>query len=521
MSNEKNKHDKDNKELSFKDKLNRSLNRGIEHMKNNQTKHKERQRELNERYKKGKIDRLYKMQIRAKYEYKWLSRFVQLSAIGVVGLFSFGAYKNIDEIQAKYHESSVWEKADTTKISSIPPELLYLDEIMREKSLEYIRLQDDIYDVDKGNFKRGVTEDEINTLNDRYNELDEVVQDNMKRVHDEINTNYKIRQDYYSIVSKRNNDTISSSASLEDIQGFIIEHVDTLMEQLIEEGNHEFANNMRNNMIKLSSDVSVIEEIYRSLDNVFQYKQGKKGLEVNVSPTAEPTSLPNLVEHKRSLNYNWSSVTNVLPNIYKKSNDVLSSNQKSREQYESYQRDISDKESFESFNQSYKEAVKRLNDNIIELPDFSKMNYDDLKKWAKDNDITLDLKNETTTDKSLDGQIVLDSDLSDYKRILKGVTIKGVIYKYEPPVEERSSDDDNEDKDDNERDDNSESDDENDDNERDDNSESDDENDNNERDDNSASDDENDESDESDESDNDSEDDENDENDENDERSDD
>ena len=472
MNNEKNEHDKDNKESSFKDKLNRSLNRGIEHMKNSQTKHKERQRELNEKYKKDKINRLYKMQIRAKYEYKWLSRFVQLSAIGVVGLFSFGAYKNIDEIQAKYHESSVWEKADTTKISSIPPELLYLDETMREKSLEYIRLQDDIYDVDKGNFKRGVTEDEINTLNERYNELDEIVQDNMKRVHDEINANYEIRQDYYSIVSKRNKDTISSSSSLEDIQGFIIEHVDTLMEQLIEEGNHEFANRMRNDMIKLSSDVSVIEEIYRSLDDVFQYKQSKKGLEVNVSPTAEPTSLPNLSEHKRLLNYNWSSVTNVLPNIYKKSNNVLSSNQKSREQYESYQRDISDKESFESFNQSYKEAVKRLNDNIIELPDFSKMNYDDLKKWAKDNDITLDLKNETTTDKSLDNQIVLDSDLSDYKRILKGVTIKGVIYKYEPPVEERSSnDDDNKDDDDkgnNERDGNSESD-----NERDDNSESD------------------------------------------------
>ena len=459
MDNEKNKHDKDNKQLSFKDKLNRSLNRGIERMKNSQTKHKERQRELNEKYKKGKIDRLYKMQIRAKYEYKWLSRFVQLSTIGVIGLFSFGAYKNIDEIQAKYHESSVWEKADTTKISSIPPELLYLDETMREKSLEYIRLQDDIYNVDKGDFKRGVTEDEINTLNDRYNELDEVVQDNMKRVHDEINANYKIRQDYYSIVSKRNKDTISSSASLEDIQGFIVEHVDTLMGQLIEEGNHEFANRMRNNMIKLSSDVSVIEEIYRSLDNVFQYKQGKKGLEVNVSPTAEPTSLPNLVEHKRSLNYNWSSVTNVLPNIYKKSNDVLSSNQKSREQYESYQKDISDKESFESFNQSYKEAVKRLNNNIIELPDFSKMNYDDLKKWAKDNDITLDLKNETTTDESLDNKILLDSDLSDYKRILKGVTIEGVIYKYEPPIEERSSND-NEDKDDNERDDNSESEDE-------------------------------------------------------------
>lgn len=461
MDNEKNEHDRDNKQLSFKDKLNRSLNRGIEHMKNSQTKHKERQRELNEKYKKCKIDRLYKMQIRAKYEYKWLSRFVQLSAIGVIGLFSFGAYKNIDEIQAKYHESSVWEKADTTKISSIPPELLYLDETMREKSLEYIRLQDDIYNVDKGDFKRGVTEDEINTLNDRYNELDEVVQDSMKRVHDEINANYEIRQDYYSIVSKRNKDTISSSASLEDVQGFIIEHVDTLMGQLIEEGNHEFANRMRNNMIKLSSDVSVIEEIYRSLDNVFQYKQGKKGLEVNVSPTAEPTSLPNLVEHKRSLNYNWSSVTNVLPNIYKKSNDVLSDNQKSREQYESYQKDISDKESFESFNQSYKEAVKRLNDNIIKLPDFSKMNYDDLKKWAKDNDITLDLKNETTTDESLDGQIVLDSDLSDYKRILKGVTIKGVIYEYESPVEERSSDDDeDEDKDDNEREnDNSESDD--------------------------------------------------------------
>lgn len=456
MNNEKNEHDRDNKQSSFKDKLNRSLNRGIERMKNSQKKHKERQRELNEKYKKDKIDRLYKMQIRAKYEYKWLSRFVQLSVIGVVGLFSFGAYKNIDEIQAKYHESSVWEKADTTKISSIPPELLYLDETMREKSLEYIRLQDDIYDVDKGDFKRGVTEDEINTLNDRYNELDEVVQGNMKRVHDEINANYEIRQDYYSIVSKRNKDTISSSASLEDIQGFIIEHVDTLMEQLIEEGNHEFANNMRNNMIELSSDVSVIEEIYRSLDNVFQYKQGKKGLEVNVSPTAEPTSLPNLSEHKRLLNYNWSSVTNVLPNIYKKSNDVLSSNQKSREQYESYQRDISDKESFEAFNQSYKEAVKRLNDNIIELPDFSKMDYDDLKKWAKDNDITLDLKNETTTDKSLDNQIVLDSDLADYKRILKGVTIKGVIYKYEPPVEERSSDD--EDESDNERDDNSESD---------------------------------------------------------------
>lgn len=462
MNNEKNKHDKDNKGLSFKDKLNRSLNRGIERMKNSQTKHKERQQELNEKYKKGKIDRLYKMQIRAKYEYKWLSRFVQLSAIGVIGLFSFGAYKNIDEIQAKYHESSVWEKADTTKISSIPPELLYLDETMREKSLEYIRLQDDIYDVDKGDFKRGVTEDKINMLNDRYDELDEIVQGNMKRVHDEINANYEIRQDYYSIVSKRNKDTISSSASLEDIQGFIVEHVDTLMEQLIEGGNHEFANNMRNNMIRLSSDVSVIEEIYRSLDNVFQYKQGKKGLEVNVSPTAEPTSLPNLVEHKRSLNYNWSSVTNVLPNIYKKSNDVLSSNQKSREQYESYQKDISDKESFESFNRSYKEAVKRLNDNIIELPDFSKMDYDDLKKWAKDNDITLDLKNETTTDESLDNQIVLDSDLSDYKRILKGVTIKGVIYEYEPPAEERSSDDgdDDEDKDDNERDDNSESEDE-------------------------------------------------------------
>lgn len=458
MDNEKNKHDKDNKELSFKDKLNRSLNRGIEHMKNSQTKHKERQQELNEKYKKGKIDRLYKMQIRAKYEYKWLSRFVQLSAIGVVGLFSFGAYKNIDEIQAKYHESSVWEKADTTKISSIPPELLYLDETMREKSLEYIRLQDDIYNVDKGDFKRGVTEDEINTLNDRYNELDEMVQDSMKHVHDEINANYEIRQDYYSIVSKRNKDTISSSVSLEDIQGFIVKHVDTLMGQLIEEGNHEFANNMRNNMIKLSSDVSVIEEIYRSLDDVFQYKQGKKGLEVNVSPTAEPTSLPNLSEHKRSLNYNWSSVTNVLPNIYKKSNDVLSSNQKSREQYESYQKDISDKESFESFNQSYKEAVKRLNDNIIELPDFSKMDYDDLKKWARDNDITLDLKNETTTDKSLDNQIVLDGNLSDYKRILKGVTIKGVIYKYEPPVEERSSDDD-ENKNDNERDNNPASDD--------------------------------------------------------------
>ena len=476
MDNEKNKHDRDNKQLSFKDRLNRSLNRGIEHMKNSQKKHKERQRELNEKYKKGKIDRLYKMQIRAKYEYKWLSRFVQLSAIGVVGLFSFGAYKNIDEIQAKYHESSVWEKADTTKISSIPPELLYLDETMREKSLEYIRLQDDIYDVDKGDFKRGVTEDEINTLNDRYNELDEMVQGNMKRVHDEINANYEIRQDYYSIVSKRNKDTISSSASLEDIQGFIIEHVDTLMEQLIEEGNHEFANRMRNNMIKLSSDVSVIEEIYRNLDDVFQYKQGKKGLEVNVSPTAEPTSLPNLVEHKRSLNYNWSSVTNVLPNIYKKSNDVLSGNQKSREQYESYQKDISDKESFESFNQSYKEAVKRLNNNIIELPDFSKMDYDDLKKWAKDNDITLNLKNETTTDESLDNQIVLDSDLSDYKRILKGVTIKGMIYKYEPPVEERSNDDDDnkddDDKDNNERDDNSESD-----NERDDNSESDNEDD--------------------------------------------
>lgn len=460
MNNEKNEHDRDNKELSFKDKLNRSLNRGIERMKNSQTKHKERQRELNEKYKKGKIDRLYKMQIRAKYEYKWLSRFIQLSAIGVIGLFGFGAYKNIDEIQAKYHESSVWEKADTTKISSIPPELLYLDKTMREKSLEYIRLQDDIYDVDKGDFKRGVTEDEINTLNDSYNELDEVVQDNMKRVHDEINVNYKIRQDYYSIVSKRNKDTISSSASLEDIQGFIVEHVDTLMGQLIEEGNHEFANNMRNNMIKLSSDVSVIEEIYRSLDNVFQYKQGKKGLEVNVSPTAEPTSLPNLSEHKRSLNYNWSSVTNVLPNIYKKSNDVLSSNQKSREQYESYQKDISDKESFESFNQSYKEAVKRLNNNIIELPDFSKMSYDDLKKWAKDNDITLDLKNETTTDESLDNQIVLDSDLSDYKRILKGATIKGVIYKYEPPVEERPSDDneDNEDKDNEDKDEDSEND---------------------------------------------------------------
>ena len=96
--------------------------------------------------------------------------------------------------------------------------------------------------------------------------------------------------------------------------------------------------------------------------------------------------------------------------------------------FKAYQEDEKNKKAFEEFASQYKNMDKAIKENTVEYKSFVGKDVEELKSWARDNDLNVDVQSMEST--QVNNTVISQRpDTTQYTRIAKKSTITVIISK--------------------------------------------------------------------------------------------
>lgn len=369
-------------------------------------------------YKKEK--RLAKLRYRAKKD-KALHRilirvFFFISCLLLI-VISVVALSHLNKI---YKDSEEWKKSSPTKISSIPTDILYMNSKDRTQYLKYYDLYDKVWDENKNDFKKDATDQNMKNLDKAYHDIDKPM-DKVKNSYNNVRRMWQIKSDYNRLVSHKK---INKDVSPNKVKSFITKNADYIVADLVKPGNHKFAKYMRTNMINLSSDLNKVDALLSSFNPNFKVEDNK----IKVSDSALPGDKIKPENYIKNMYYDWSHIKNQVNMIMNEASPILDKHDKDLARYKNYLDDKNDESNFKSFKQSYNDAKKKLNAEIIKMPDLKGKTQFEAEEWANENNVTIHITYEESEDEE---DMILDQtpDRSQYKKMLSSATLEITVSK--------------------------------------------------------------------------------------------
>lgn len=365
---------------------------------------------------------------------RWFIRFIIIITLILIGLHLKDLYNN-------YNNSKKWTEEKSAPLATIPPELLYSNAKDKKQQLDFIKIQSEIWDEKKLNFKENVTQDKINNLITKYQAI-KTNKQYLKENYIRIIELWSVKKEMDTIII---GDTITDKKSLVDIQNFVNKKSPIINKYLLKDRDKAlFAKQVKKIMKNLAFDVSQINLILESVNNNTIINSRS----IVFLPEILPGAFNDVLAYKTNLIYNWEILDNKILPLIKKSEPILKVHQNELNQYNLYQKDIANKNNFNKYLIEYKASESFLNKNIIDLKSFIGKDINELRKWANKNYIVLKIKKEESS-KPKDEILSQMPDTDIYEKIFKGSVLEVTIAKKiikpvtteEPTTEEVTTED--------------------------------------------------------------------------------
>lgn len=415
-------------------------------------KKRNRQEKKANRYTKRKYRKEKKrvrLQNRANNDASFYRKVIRFTLIVVSICLCIVIFMILSHMYRLYNNTEEWKKSSPIKISSIPTDVLYMNDKKRQQYLKYFQLYDDIWDSNQNNFKKNINQDKIDQFNQSYQNINDPMK-KVKHSHQYLNSMWNVKKNYEQLIDKDNK--VKKDVTPNQIRSFIIKQSDTLMDDLLKSGDHKFSEKMRTNMIHLSSDLTKVDKMMSVMDS--QYKIDKKNKSIFILGNMLPKNKINSKNYIKNMYYDWSYITSQVDSIMDDADPIFNKNQKLLDEYHAYLSDNKDESDFKSFKDEYYKKKKDLNSQIIDMPDLKGKNLDEAKDWADEHDVKLNIEYEESDDES--NHTVLDQapNKKNYDKMLKIAELDLTVSekpKKEQKVkddneEDRNNDNDNEDK---------------------------------------------------------------------------
>lgn len=406
-------------------KLNKKRNR----------REKKANRYTKRKYRKEK--KRVRLQNRANNDASFYRKVIRFTLIVVSICLCIVIFMILSHMYRLYNDTEEWKKSSPIKISSIPTDVLYMNDKKRQQYLKYFQLYDDIWDSNQNDFKKNINQDKIDQFNQSYQNIN----DPMKKVnhsHKYINSMWDVKKNYEQLIDKDNK--VKKDVTPNQIRSFIVKQSDTLMDDLLKSGDHKFSEKMRTNMIHLSSDLTKVDKMISVMDS--QYKIDKKKKSIFILGNMLPKNKINSKDYIKNMFYDWSYITSQVDSIMDDANPIFNKNQKLLDEYHAYLSDNKDESDFKSFKDEYYKKKKDLNSQIIDMPDLKGKSLDEAKNWANEHNVKLNIEYEESDDES--NHTVLDQtpNKKNYDKMLTSAELDLTVS--EKPKEEQKVKDDKE-----------------------------------------------------------------------------
>lgn len=353
----------------------------------------------------------------AKQIFFWLS----LSSLSI-GVYFTG--KNIYDF---YLKNEQWRKADKTPLAQFEPYMLYLDDKEKNSLSQYISTYNKLFDTELNEFKVN-SQEEIDKLNSFYDNSSDTLKNHLSEKHNQLNKLWNIKVNYDKIIS---NDTVLVNITPNKIQEFIDNHWNNLI-IFLDNNKSNYYEHIYNKMLSVVYDTDNIAELMLIFSNTFD--KTSEGLAVK--PDIQSSAIIDWEYYKNSLENDWLIVTKRMSPLISKANQYLLKHDNGINKYNSLLKAQSDKISYETWISEY----NTIKTQIIDLPDFTGKNKEEIYKWADENGIVLSIT-EKESEEEKDKILEQSPNNSRYAKIIKGGAVKIVIAieKKEKPSSSSSS----------------------------------------------------------------------------------
>jgi len=386
------------------------------------------------KYRKEK--KRVRLQNRANNDASFYRKIIRFTLIVVSICLCIVIFMILSHMYRLYNNTEEWKKSSPIKISSIPTDVLYMNDKKRQQYLKYFQLYDDIWDSNQNNFKKNINQDKIDQFDQSYQNINDPMK-KVKHSHQYLNSMWDVKKNYEQLIDKDNK--VKKDVTPNQIRSFIIKQSDTLMNDLLKPGDHKFSEKMRTNMIHLSSDLTKVDKMMSVMDS--QYKIDKKNKSIFILGNMLPKNKINSKDYIKNMYYDWSYITSQVDSIMDDADPIFNKNQKLLNEYHAYLSDNKDESDFKSFKDEYYKKKKDLNSQIIDMPDLKGKSLDEAKDWANEHNVKLNIEYEESDDES--NHTVLDQtpNKKNYDKMLTSAELDLTVS--EKPKEKQKVKDDN------------------------------------------------------------------------------
>jgi hypothetical protein len=350
---------------------------------------------------------------------KWSRRIprygVRLGLFICVGCISYFTY----DLVKQYQSSDQWVKVTGPEQATIPTEMFYLTRSEKQKFADYLKAKSTLWDETTKDFKATSTKAHLKAFEDTYQSMDAQVQQSFKDEHQMITQFYQLREQYYHTVSNRQVDV-----SLKDVNEFLTNANNILAPYLLDTNTQTFVQSMYKNCVNLSKDYNKVIQIQGLLNAML----GVKDNHYILKTSAKRSQLDQITTLADQLTYKWSFVTAVRNKLLSPIQKELTSMESLESAFKAYQEDEKNKKAFEEFASQYKNMDKAIKENTVEYKSFVGKDVEELKSWARDNDLNVDVQSMEST--QVNNTVISQRpDTTQYTRIAKKSTITVIISK--------------------------------------------------------------------------------------------
>ena len=315
----------------------------------------------------------------------------------------------------EYHDSAHWTRITGPKTADIPTDILYASADEKADKLKYLKYQGLMWDRDKHTLKPTASTENYRQLEKAYDKLKR--KDDVSQTNDQIKEAWSFHEDYNDLFSKKN--TVKMSTTPEEISQLIDDHFPKITPYVVDGTQYQFANDEQAKMNKLADDQATMNQIVISFAK--QYKaSGKHTLKSRIYATSAAKKKFKQLSGK--LHYHWL-LQKQLNRIYNASGSLLQKHDSMMDALLAYKEDQSQMNSFNKFLSFWNSEQDKLDNQTVDLPDFTGKSKSDVDHWASENNITVKYKYESSSSQSNNSVLSQMPSASQYDKIIKGSTM--------------------------------------------------------------------------------------------------
>lgn len=318
----------------------------------------------------------------------------------------------------EYHDSAHWTRITGPKTADIPTDILYASANEKADKLKYLKYQGLMWDADKHQLKKSASASNYDQLQKAYSKLKN--KDDVQTTYDQIKEAWSFHQDYNDLLTSKG--SVKMSTTPEEVSQLINDHFPQITPYLVDSTQFQFANDEQAKMNKLASDQAVMNAIVSNFAKQFK-ASGKRTLKSQIYATTSAKKTFN--QESKKLQMKWQ-LQKQFARIYNASGSLLEKHDVLMDALSAYQEDQSQMNSFNRFLSLWNKEQDKLNNQTVDLPDFTGKSKSDVDSWADKNNITVRYRYQSSSSVSDNTVLSQMPSASQYNKIIKGSSM--IVY---------------------------------------------------------------------------------------------